>query len=151
VSVRDLSGVAPSEGGDFSLVPEGTHVVYVDKTETRPGPKGDYTSVWLVIVGGPAGDRRLFDKLFWTDAALPVTVAKLQAAGLDTARKADWNAELIGCGFSVVVKHRKRRDNDEMEERIVAWEPTGQAAPRAAAPAAAPWAATDGIDDDIPF
>lgn len=156
MSVRDLSGTAPSEGGDYALVPPGPYTVFVEKTEERTSAAGnEWSSVWFKIVGGPCHDRYLFDGLHYTEKGLPVTVAKLQAAGIDTNRSADFAAELVGKGVNVIVKHKAKHNGapGEMEEKIVAWEASGAHAPRPAS--ADPWGTPApqavGLDDDIPF
>lgn len=123
----DFTGVESAKGAGFDLIPVGRYVVRITKAECKTFNSGtEGINVDLEIQSGDYKGRKLWDTLYLTKKALPMTRAKIEAAGIKVAdREMEFNERmLVGKVVEVTVKHEPDyNDPDKLRARVQFWDP----------------------------
>jgi hypothetical protein len=144
--------VEPNEG--FEIIPPGEYdacIVASEMKETKNG-NGQYLNLELSILNGPMQNRRLFEKLNLVNPnAQAVQIAQGTLSAICRAVNVltpNDSSELHNKPLRIKVGVEKRKDNDEMTNRIKSFKPrsvqpvqTAQVTPEyaVAGAAKAPW------------
>ena len=85
----------------FELLPEGKHVLKVEKVEEKTSSKGnDFWAITFV----DKDDNRIFDNIFFTDKTLNRVKKMFKTLGLDVEGTFDYQPEdLVGCYINAEV------------------------------------------------
>jgi hypothetical protein len=111
----DFTGVA--DANEFTPVPEGTYTVEVDQVDEEVSQKGDeLLKVRLHVIEGEHAGALVFDRLYFSQRALPRVKLVLDAMGLSTSGEVDVTPGLLlgrKCRVDVTVDTYIKRDGSE--------------------------------------
>jgi hypothetical protein len=112
MSVIDFSKIEDVD--DFSPVPAGSYLVRVDEVKEATTQRGD--EMWrlrYVIEQGAYSGRCIFDRLVFSEAALPRVKLICSRLGLDVSGELDLRPELIeGCSCVLSVEIDEYEDEE---------------------------------------
>lgn len=117
----DANNVEPSKG--FDVLPAGEYTAIIESSELKPTQKGGkYLSLSFQIIDGVFQGRKLWNNLnIINDNPKAVEIAKAdlsaicRAVGVMTPKD---SSELHNKPLTIKVVCKKRKDNDEMENKI---------------------------------
>ena len=117
----DANNVEPSKG--FDVLPAGQYTAIIESSELKPTQKGGkYLSLAFQVISGEFQGRKLWNNLnIINDNPKAVEIAKAdlsaicRAVGVMTPKD---SSELHNKPLTVKVVCKKRKDNDEMENKI---------------------------------
>jgi hypothetical protein len=144
VEVADLESLG-------TILPEGKYLCSVISVEpSEDGAQKPFLKFEFQVVG-PAdyAGKKLWDRVYLTNAALPISKAKLAAINFDTSSDRAFNAaDFVGRGVMLTVAHRQGMNRDNLPRTFMdvsVWAKVGEGSTPPPAPVAIE------PDDDIPF
>lgn len=134
-----------------TILPEGKYLCSVVSVEpSEESGQKPYIKFEFQVVG-PAdyAGKKVWDRCYLTNAALPITKAKLAAINYDTSSDRPFNAaDFVGRGVMLTITHRAGFSKDNLPRTymdVSVWQKVGEGT----APPPPPVAIE--ADDDIPF
>lgn len=132
------------------LLPEGKYLcTIVEVTESEPQDKPHLQFLFSVVGPADYAGQRVRDRVYFTQAAMPIAKAKLEAINYSTDTDRPFAAgDFVGRGVMLTIAHRTAMNSDNlprvyMDVRV--WAKVGEGATAPAAPVVID------PDDDIPF
>ena len=117
----DFSNVAAAD--EFTPVPDGTYTVEVDEVNEEVSQKGDnLLKVRLQVIEGEHAGAAIYDRLYFSERALPRIKLVLDAMGVSTAGAVDVTPELLlgrKCQAEVTVDTYIKSDGSEGKSNSV--------------------------------
>lgn len=154
-----IPGMRDVEAADLeamgAILPEGTYLATCTDAEEGMSNNNPFVQFKFKVVQPQAfAGKNLRDRVYFTEAAMPIAKAKLEAIGYDTQSDRQFNpADVVNRGVMLTVVHDSvlKDGLPRIYANITVWKKAGAGgAPQAGQPAMMNTPAVP-TDDDIPF